>query len=147
LALAVEGGLGALDLAPLEAFIGTESDVIGDESLETSNVFNTETVEGGTDNVGRNTVVALSDLEDTRILVVEGSNEHGRVATIVLLEMDGTFREDGACAGGNIAENEASTVLSEHASAERAVDGKVNLSGSRVSVRSVQTTGTKEADS
>jgi len=146
LALAVVGLGGALDAALREAVVGTEGDVVGDEGLETSNVLDTETVEGGTNNVWGDTEVALSDLEDTRILVVESSDEHGGLTAVVLLKVDSASRENGGRARGNIADDEAGVVLSEHTSAEGTVDGKVELGCTRVGVGGVQAAGSKESD-
>ena len=61
----------AVDAAALEALVNAEDDVIRNEGLEVEDLLDTESAEGGADDVRGKTEEALGDLLDTRVLAVE----------------------------------------------------------------------------
>ena len=62
---------GAVDAAALEALVNAEDDVIRNEGLEVEDLLDTESAEGGADDVRGKTEEALSNLLDTGVLAVE----------------------------------------------------------------------------
>lgn len=95
----------------------------------------------------RSLLTALGNLLDTRVFAVEGSDEHGRLASGIHLEVDGALGEDRSGSGAELDVHEASTVFSQEAAAEGGVEGEVNLSRTRVGVGSVYAAGTEETNS
>lgn len=56
-------------------------------------------------------------------------------------KMDSALREHRRGSGGNVVEHEAGAIFGQHARSERAVDGDVNLCGTRMGVWNIHAAG------
>ena len=88
----------------------------------------------------------MTNLTDTRIFAVEARDEHRRLTARVHLVMDGAHFKDSRSTGSNLHIDEARAVLDQHAGAEGAVDGEVDLGCARMGMREIKTAGTKISD-
>jgi hypothetical protein len=83
------------------------------------------------------TLTSLGDLADTRVLVVESSDESQRLAPEVDLVMDRTLGEERSLTCADGVEDESSTVLLDESGLHLAVNDKQELGGSGMGVGAV----------
>lgn len=87
------------------------------------------------------------DSRYTRERIPKEGNEGHRVAIVVVLEVDGTLREESGLVCLDLVEDESGTVLRDHARDERAIGDIIELCRPRVGVRGVHAAWTDETDS
>lgn len=88
----------------------------------------------------------MTDLTDTRVLVVESGDEHRRLARRVHLIVDRADFEHGCSARSDLYIDESCTVLNENTGAECGVDGEVDFGRARVGVGEIETAGAEVAN-
>ena len=88
----------------------------------------------------------MSGRLDTGILVVQGSNEHDRIAELVLLVVDGALQEHLRLTRLQGVEDEAGPVLGDHTGGDGAVYEVEHLRCTGVRVGSVHTARAEQTD-
>ena len=153
----------ALDTACLQAGVDSKGDVVWYTLLQTRDLNDAETTEGSTDDIRGKAedwslwlrmtsstvggiLTALTDLTDAWVFVIEASNKHRRLAARIHLVVDSADFEDSSGSWSYLHINKARAVLDQHARTEGAVDGEVDLGGTRVSVREIETAWAEVSD-
>lgn len=145
--LELPGGLFATgDSTAGGTFLDGEGDVIGDLS---SNLFNLRLVDakGSRDNIRRQTKVSLSDLVYTWERIPKESYKGHRVASVIVLKVDGALGEESGLVCKDFVEDELGAVFRDHAGDEGAVGNEIEFWGPRVCVRGIESAWAKETGS
>lgn len=123
-----------LQVAPLETPVDADGQVVRNTSGEADNLLDTNISESGSDDIRWETEESLSDLVNTRVLIVESGDECEGFTAEVELEMDRSFGEDGSLTLGQRVSDKASTVLLDESDVHLAVDEEQEFGRSGVGV-------------
>jgi hypothetical protein len=145
--LELPGGLiAARDITTRGAFLKSEGDVIRDL---TGNHFNLRLVDAKSsrDDIGGETEQSLSNCVHAWERIPEEGDEEDRLTTVVVLEMDGTLREESGLVLEDFVEDVLSAILGDHSGDEGTVSNKIELWGPWMGMRGVETAWSKETGS
>jgi hypothetical protein len=124
----------------------TVNNVLRNLAFQSQNLLNTNLSQGCRhDIVGKGEEVVCNS-RGTRIFEGEGGNKDKGLASQVLLEVDGTLREETGLTGINSVHYESRTVFLKKTGSEGSVNIEIEFCRTKVDMRGIESAWSKETD-
>ena len=130
----------------MQTLLHTVNNVLRNRFFQSQNLLNTNLSQGSRDDIVREGEEVVCNSRGTRIFKGEGGDKDNRLASQVLLEVDGTLREESGLTGINSVHYESRTVFLKKSGSEGSVNIEIEFCRTRVDVRGIESARSKETN-